>query len=624
MTQNVITDFEIGNEIKSGLFGGNFLFHKNDIGELGNFDEAVQTLGIEGLRYPGGAISEVLFDIKNPDARIAIDPVSGDEVEVVPISDFLAFAAEVGSGVTIVVPTRHYLSLETDALGDRFAEVDESALRTFATDVMEGKYGHAKIDAFEVGNEYWGVGDFDQGSMSSLEYGRVASEMTRILDDALGAADTDQDPSIVVQIGLNHRDAHLRQDYIAHLTGAEKLAAIESDYGIELGRDYIFKSDDLDWARIANKIIINEFEALDVVGKVDGISAHVYSRAPEDEGSRYRHFDTIEKSWGKTGNDVELWITEWNQKAVTNHFDAKNDFGLKASGELIDLVGVFGQEGVTGAHIWAIQHNTKTALTDLQTSPDAEVSTNATGEMFKMMQENLIGTRLVDMDLSADRPVAFQGMGYEFHGFASETKFVGYFSSTSETEVDVDLSLQGIATGWESASITRLGVEEGCNPGDPRSPLTLSNEDPHTSLEDGEIITCLAPFEILQVVLENPNFTPEMKAALTFSGQGEPMLVAEDEEFEVLDIDESLDTAANTQAPAAAPVLFAVPMNFDLADADGVDLLMQATATTLEEAPQLEEAAPEEAESSESGGGGGLEGMLGLLLLPLLAVLGMG
>jgi len=65
-------------------------------------------------------------------------------------------------------------------------------------------------------------------------------------------------------------------------------------------------------------------------------------------------------------------------------------------------------------------------------------------------------------------------------------------------------------------------------------------------------------------------------------------------------------------------------MNFDLADADGVDLLMQATATTLEEAPQLEEAAPEEAESSESGGGGGLEGMLGLLLLPLLAVLGMG
>jgi hypothetical protein len=64
-------------------------------------------------------------------------------------------------------------------------------------------------------------------------------------------------------------------------------------------------------------------------------------------------------------------------------------------------------------------------------------------------------------------------------------------------------------------------------------------------------------------------------------------------------------------------------MNFDLADADGVDLLMQATATTLEEAPQLEEAAPEEAESSESGGGG-LEGMLGLLLLPLLAVLGMG
>ena len=94
MARDVLLDFSLGEDVNTGIFGGNFLFHKNSISNEGTFDEAADQLGVEGLRYPGGAISEVLFDIGNPDSPTAIDPVSGDVVSVTPISDFLEFAVE--------------------------------------------------------------------------------------------------------------------------------------------------------------------------------------------------------------------------------------------------------------------------------------------------------------------------------------------------------------------------------------------------------------------------------------------------------------------------------------------------------------------------------------------------
>lgn len=217
---------------------------------------------------------------------------------------------------------------------------------------------------------------------------------------------------------------------------------------------------------------------------------------------------------------------------------------------------------------------------------------NPTGEIFRMMQEHLPGTRLVDLDLSADRPFAYDGEGFEFHAFASGGKFVGYLASVSDQDVDVDLAFGNIITGWEGATVTRLGVAEGDDPGDPKATPVVTEEDPEQALADGEVITTLKPFEIIQIVLEAPDYTKEFADAL--------------------------DAAANSIV-VEPDELLVDPEVTDLTDlGSGTDRPPQVL--TLEE--ETEEAAPEE----EAGGsdGGGFEGMLGFLLLPLLIGLGMG
>ena len=97
-----------------------------------------------------------------------------------PSSGVAGWAAAEGIPMTVVLPTRTYLTTETDAEGNRFAAVDEVAVRVFVTRLMEGEFGAAQVVGPEIGNECWGIGDFDQGSMNSLEYGRLAADMVTI------------------------------------------------------------------------------------------------------------------------------------------------------------------------------------------------------------------------------------------------------------------------------------------------------------------------------------------------------------------------------------------------------------------------------------------------------------
>ncbi|MFP3656811.1 hypothetical protein SB777_38495, partial [Burkholderia sp. SIMBA_052] len=77
-------------------------------------------------------------------------------------------------------PTRTYLSEATDENGNREPDFDHEELYGFVRDVVRGVHGNREIAAFEIGNEYWG-----SGQMSSVEYGRLSSEMSSVIDQAL-------------------------------------------------------------------------------------------------------------------------------------------------------------------------------------------------------------------------------------------------------------------------------------------------------------------------------------------------------------------------------------------------------------------------------------------------------
>ena len=58
--------------ITTHLFGGNVLAPRGD------HSDAIAALGVTGLRYPGGSLTEHMFDITNPNATELVDQRTGE------------------------------------------------------------------------------------------------------------------------------------------------------------------------------------------------------------------------------------------------------------------------------------------------------------------------------------------------------------------------------------------------------------------------------------------------------------------------------------------------------------------------------------------------------------------
>lgn len=138
----------MGSEASQGLFGANVLATRSNLEQGGDYDRLIEELGVGSFRYPGGSLTERYFDITDPNASIVADRDTGELRQFIPLNEALDYAGEEGLSVTIVIPTRDLLSDNTDANGDRFAAIDEDALRGFVRDVVTGVHGDAEIEAF--------------------------------------------------------------------------------------------------------------------------------------------------------------------------------------------------------------------------------------------------------------------------------------------------------------------------------------------------------------------------------------------------------------------------------------------------------------------------------------------
>ncbi len=601
MTAQLPDNFDICRCVNPVLYGGNMLFHRNNIGPDGNFDELVGELGLTSLRYPGGAISEAMFDIRNPDATSAIDPNTSDAVPIEPLSEVAAFAAANDIALTIVVPTRTYLGTATDAFGHRLPDVDAEGLRDFVTKLVGGQFGAARIEALEIGNEYWGIGDFAQGSMTTLEYARVATEMTRIMDDTLATVPGGDDVAILVQMGTNYGYADLSADYADVPRGAELDSVVRSEYDLPADVNFLTASGDMNWTRVANHIIIEQFADAGVLDQVDGVVTHIYSRYPDSESSRHWSLDIIESTWGEEVPGIETWVTEWSRKAKTDVFD-DTDYGLKSAHELVDMIGVFGAHEVDGAYYWTPQHNTLTALAGMTETPEGTPPPlTAAGEIFRMMANNIEGANVVDLAPADPHTNAILQGGIDIHAYIKPGQMVMYLANANDSAENIELDVSNYLDDYDSVQLTRLGVRDGQNPGDPQSEPVVTDIDPATSV-DGMVLTqTFKPFEILQVVVNGANFSPDMTAELIAArvAAGRPL------DGMIMDADDDMPPPEDN--PDDAPDDIVVP------PADDPDIILEPPpAETPADTPETESAT-----DAASSGGVGMD-FLFLLGLPLL------
>jgi len=462
--------------ITTHLFGGNVLAPRGD------HSDAIAALGVTGLRYPGGSLTEHMFDITNPNATELVDQRTGEIRRVLRLDDFLAYAHAASQPVTIVVPTRTQLTESVDENGDRMPNISESDLRSFVAGVVSGD---AEIAAFEVGNEYWGIG------MNAVEYGRVSSQMAAIIDSELAAAGAD-DVDIIVQKGNNFGSSRISDEFTG-VPADEVFTDLNETYGTALGGDALFPSGEINWAFVNSKLVLSGFDDAEIQS-VDGVVTHIYSRGPSSPETRYFDLENAQATWLADHPGLEIHITEWNLKS-TNDLEPNDDYGLFQAAEMLEIMEEFVVSGVDAAHVWPLNENTRNALSNGFTFDEA----TAPGEMFALMSETLPGKALVDLNPEA-RDTEAQSGSVSVHMFAGEGELALYLineSRQSGTSASVDVSK--FITDHDVADIVVLGVADGDAPGSNKSQAVIEDVDPSV-ISSGAIEASLDPGEIMQVV----------------------------------------------------------------------------------------------------------------------------
>lgn len=578
-------------------FGANILATLDRLGPDGTYDDVVESLGVTHVRYPGGSLAEEFFDISDPTKDVVESVISAQAISFLPYDEFMTWAEAENLEVTIVIPTITQLGdlAGADSNGDRFPDIEEDVLRGFIRDTLDGKYGAPEIKAFEIGNEYFGSGE-----MSSVEYGRLASEMALILKDEINShpqAAQFADIDILVQMGVNHGDARLDNFYSDLATGQEQLDALEADYRMDFPADkFLFSNGTVSWARVNSALVANEFDTPEEVQSVDAIVAHVYGRGLDVPSSWYFDFRVIDDAMGETFPEVTKYVTEWNSRSEEFTTDENERFGLEQAHEMMHLLNTMTGYDVESANIWPVQQSTATDLS----GPEGQSELTVAGEMFRMMAENLPGTYAIRLDGSVPGEDEVSTLHSDYWLFAGpERSSVFVFAHHDETE-DISLDLSEVFSDMGTVAVQRLGVQPGDQPESRDAQPDLVELNPTDILNGFTADVTLDPHEVLHISFENPTYVqafgdmiPEYTPPATDPTDENPDIILGGE---------------NSYLPGGQDGIIS----------GGEDAYVDPNY----EEPDTPEVDPFDFDGGD-GGGGGIGAVLGaLLLLPILAALG--
>lgn len=455
------------------LFGANFLFTRDggratsDVSEA--YQEFAREVGISTLRYPGGTMSEVLFDLNDPNSRGEYD--SGGK-GTVPLSGFLEYAASIEASATIVVPTYRFLSTELDSSGNHAIDINQKdAIKEFVIFALsEADRLGAEIRAFELGNEWWVDNSAEFGfKMSPIEYGRVANFLAETIEEAIVEYNSNQptmdtiDPDIVIQVGPGgSAETHLRAELGLPNEGNELTIS-------------------------ATEVIFMQITSPIAQGAIDGTLMHRYLHGTDDAIGEwvYRPFTTWDFLAASTPGfqvDIERYVTEWNVSSRN-----PNEIGLKQFDTMILLVEEMLQCGVDLADVWAVQQNNQTKMIYNTGSRDVSYGGLTFGGLaFDMMATQLPG-----------QSVALQShnlQGLDSIVFGSEGKFVYFLTNKSESSRTDTLNLSRLPAG--SHHVTIYSIEEGA---DGKPNVTVRTFDLSTSTQ-AQILQ-FSPNETVMIVV---------------------------------------------------------------------------------------------------------------------------
>ena len=472
-------------------------------------------IGITSLRFPGGTVTEMQFaDISfvtgNWDADTYKDS-NGNVEKLTTLNDFFKSAAAIAADVQLVIPTRVAFeksagqALRDGSYGKR-AELNDyyfDWVESYVEEALaESASTGAKIERFEIGNEFWG-----SGQMTAAEYGFIAAEVTSYLGKEY------PNIQVVVQVvasaneysPLNSRTVYLEAieggDYIVHRE--QNTNSIEGGYWIPAtmpGQGNV----NTQVTAIADQFINNQ----DALASLDGILDHVYFDGGFAEIDGQRDFalnypyNIFSEATGR--GDLEYYVTEWsprNAASASKNLDTADAAGIgNANGVLLAHTTVesffeLASNGVDGANFWPLTFGNPNV--DSRVLVDtSELDLTYSGVAFQLLSNSVVGLQPV-LDFEIDNQI-------DVHGFENDSKlvlFVGDRSGESIGGNQVNLELGGFSPSYRYfINVTTLNSDDGT--------FDNVNSNPIIEFSDGyvqtgeTILLDLKPWDLSRVELQ--------------------------------------------------------------------------------------------------------------------------
>ncbi len=345
-----------------------------------HFESHAEKLESHHIRWPGGTLAEVDYDIYGLDIPNLFDGTKlwthNENRQRPGLSDMLEYAIETDQAFSMIIPTMRY----EDNHDRGIREVGD-----FIQDLFDGKYGSLPQSlTLEIGNEY--DNKFKEGAAG---YAKVANALLEKITEILPKYDLDElgvDLKIGVQTGYRSEE-----DIIIRETMSDEALSIVNT--------------------VVHHALPIRFEAVNQNERsLDGAlldQTQTESRA------------TFAEDWAQDiasaggSNDVEHYMSAWNVgKGATrpeNAFLDYNDYGLRSASASLELLVTSVDAGVDRAAAWGINAPNLNALSDI----GGRDTLTHKGEAFRMMSEALPGATILDGYQENDRSDAVMQYSFE-------------------------------------------------------------------------------------------------------------------------------------------------------------------------------------------------------------------
>ncbi|WP_297537590.1 calcium-binding protein [Roseovarius sp.] len=476
------TDENTGTVVTPDMFGTNLTI-TTDISLRDKVLDRFTEAKITSLRFPGGSITESHFDISDiaggSHERTVGSFENSGELDLIAFSDFLDFSASLGTSTTLVIPTAVGFSQSAgEALlagnyGDRLVSVEylQDVADFVAMAVTEAAEAGVQIDAFEIGNEFWG-----SGRMAAREYGNLAAAVAQTVENTLlnlGISRASQ-PDIVVQtlssagVYSPNGDGQLFVDPLTHfvyepwkiggagvpplsqlteVTVPSQGSARTQNAAIisALGHDSVYVQ--------ADDGTVFTFDTSEASNAIDAISEHYFLDGglgavdtQEQFGfSQLEFFRMNAAGRDPTLPELDYYITEWNVSRIGDVNEANNR-GLQHA--ILDVAMFYEMvtHDVTTAHYWPSLFNNSRSVT-LVCSCRGHLT--IAGESYALLNQAIGMTPVLDF-LEADN--------ITIHGFENGPDSFFILADLSGTASDKTLDFSAVRD--PSATLYRISYSE--------------------------------------------------------------------------------------------------------------------------------------------------------------------